>query len=151
MGFVHTPVKPFLEASNAKQDKHLPTFRPDEDNWAIDSRHPSSQLLCFARRFQVVHLRPIGVVVDGHQPQWRIARIARKGRGDVMGLWRARLGAKTGTRPTVWLARIDVKGHVNWRYRHAASCSRQWSLIEAEVFRDSASIPSPLKIGASPL
>src|SRR6516165_7884693 len=129
----------------------LPTFRSDENNWAIDGRRPSGQQFCLARRIQVVHRRPIGVVVDGHQPQWRIARIARKGCGDVMGLWRARLGAETGTRPTVWLARIDVEGHVNWRYRHAASSSRQRSLIEAEVFRDSAAMPSALKIGACPL
>ena len=55
--------------SDAKQDERLVTFRPDENNWAIDGRHPSAQLLCLARCIEVVHRWPIGVVVDGHQPQ----------------------------------------------------------------------------------
>src|SRR5262249_47787565 len=122
------------------------TSRLDENNWAVDGRRPSGQQLCLARRIQIVHRRPIGVVVDGHQPQRRIAGIAGKGGRDVVGLWRVWLGAETRTRPSIWLVRIDVEGHVNWRYRHVASRRRQRRLIEAKVFRDSASIPSALKV-----
>src|SRR5262249_25678479 len=67
-------------------------LRSDENDRAIYHRRRRGEDLGLKRRFQILDLRPIGVVVDGHQPQWRISRVPRERGGDIMGL----LGASFG-------------------------------------------------------
>ena len=91
--------------------------------------------------------RPIGVIVNGHQPQRGIPCIAGQRGWDVVSLLRVRLGTETGSRPAVWSAWIDIKGHENWRHWNVVSCRRQRRLIEAEVFRDLTLIPGAMQLG----
>ena len=43
-------------------------LRLNENDRAIDGRRSGGEDLGLKRRFQILDLRPIGVVVDGHQP-----------------------------------------------------------------------------------
>ncbi len=48
----------------------------DEDDRAIDGSGAGSEQLGLLRRGEILHRREVGVVIDLHQPQRRIARIA---------------------------------------------------------------------------
>src|SRR6185312_7481151 len=89
--------------------------RRDEHDWAIDRRHAWTKHLGLERRGSIAHRRKIGVVVDRHQPQWGVSRVARQRERDVMRLRGARLGVESRTGPAVRLTWIDVEGHVDRR------------------------------------
>ena len=60
--------------------------------WAVDGRSCWGEDLGLKRRFQILDHPPIGVVADGHQPQWRVSGIPGQRAGHVMGLLGVRFG-----------------------------------------------------------
>ena len=99
---------------------------------------PGREHLGLERRGPIVHRRKIGVVVDRHQPQRGVSRIARQRERDVMRLLGVRLGVESRTGSAVRLIWIDVEGHVDRRQRDIASCRGQRRFTEAEELRNLA-------------
>ena len=125
-------------------------LRLNKNDWTIGCQHLGRNDLGLERSSEIVYRRPVGVIVDDAQPQRGIPLVAGQCSWNVVCLLGVGLGTKARSEVTVWLARINVKAHVNRRQRYTVPDSgassklknlATWSRYQARC----SSVLSPFK------